>query len=98
MFVKLQAQPGKREELLAALQPLFDAVGAESGTLVYAAHVSDDEPDVVRFYELYESEDALALHGTSDAMRAAGPSLAPLLAGRPEMVKVRPVSTKGIGS
>jgi quinol monooxygenase YgiN len=50
----------------------------------------------VWFYELYRDGDALAAHGGSEAMKAMGPPLASLLAGRPELTFLTPVRAKGL--
>ena len=42
----------------------------EPRTLAYAVHALDGEPDVRIFYELYESEDALAEHEAQTTTRA----------------------------
>ena len=68
---KLTAQPGKRDELVAAFKPLLDAVGEEEGTLLYVLHVSHHDDDTIWFYEQYTDNDALAAHSTSPAMKAS---------------------------
>lgn len=95
-FVKLQAQPGKRDELVAAFEGLLTAVKEEAGTLLYALHTDDNDADVVWFYELYSDKAAQEAHSGSDAMKATFPKLAGLLAGRPEMNMATPVGGKGV--
>jgi quinol monooxygenase YgiN len=93
---KITAQPGKRDELVAAFQPLIEAVAAEEGTLLYVLHVSHHDDDTVWFYEQYTDNDALAAHSSSPAMKAIGPELAGLLAGRPEITLLTPMAGKGL--
>jgi quinol monooxygenase YgiN len=50
----------------------------------------------VWFYELYSDMDGLTAHGTSDAMKAIGPELTALMAGRPELTFLTPVRAKGL--
>jgi quinol monooxygenase YgiN len=95
-IVKLTAQAGKRDELASAFKVLLDAVESEAGTLTYILHSDNREDDVLWFYELYTDNDAFAAHGASETMKAVGPSLAPLLAGRPEMHIVTPIGGKGL--
>lgn len=95
-FVKLQATPGKRDELVAAFEGLLAAVQDEKGTLVYALHTDDTDADVVWFYELYPDKAAQELHAGSDAMKATFPKLAGLIAGRPEIKMATPVGGKGL--
>ena len=96
VLAKLTAQPGKRDEIIAAFEPMMKAVADEPGTELYAFHTANDDPDVVGFYELYSDGDALAKHGGSEAMKAAGGRLAGLVAGRPELIMLTPVSAKGL--
>ena len=96
LLAKITAKEGQRDALVAAFQDLFQAVEQESGTLVYAIHTAQDDPAVVWFYELYSDQDALKTHGASDAMKAAGPKLAPLMAGRRELIMLNPVTAKGV--
>ncbi|HTN80028.1 MAG TPA: putative quinol monooxygenase [Acidimicrobiales bacterium] len=95
-IAKLTAQSGKRDELVTAFKPLLDAVQSEEGTLVYILHKDNRDEDVLWFYEVYTDDAALSAHSTSDAMKSVGPALAPLLAGRPEMHLLSPVSSKGL--
>jgi quinol monooxygenase YgiN len=83
IFSRLQARPGTRAELAAAFDDLHAAVASEPGTLVFTMHAARDEPDVVLFYEVYESDDALAAHRESEAVRAVVGRLDGLLEGAP---------------
>jgi quinol monooxygenase YgiN len=96
LVARMTAAPGKREELVEAFGPLYDAVEQEQGTEVYALHLDAANEDVVWFYELYVDGNALGAHGTSEAMKALGPKLAPLLAGQPELTFLTPVRAKGL--
>jgi len=58
-------------------------------------HTDNGEEDVLWFYELCTDGDAMTAHSASDTFKALGPSLAPLLGGRPEMHLVTPVGGKG---
>src|SRR5580765_6924220 len=96
VLAKLKAQPGKRDELVAAMSPMLDAVKDEPGTEVYALHTDNGDADVIWFYELYVDSDALAAHSGSEAMKAAGGRLAGLVAGRPELFMLTPNAAKGL--
>lgn len=96
IIATLTAQPGRRDDLIEVIASMFDAVGQEDGTEVYALHTVDDEPDKVVFYELYADGDALKAHSRSDAMKAAGPAFAGVLAGAPEIVRISPERAKGL--
>jgi quinol monooxygenase YgiN len=96
IIAKMTAKEGQRDALVAALQPLLDAVKDEPGTEIYAMHTDTAVPEVVWFYELYTDQDAMIAHGTSDTMKAAGAQLAELLAGRPELNFLAPEAAKGL--
>jgi quinol monooxygenase YgiN len=96
LLAKMTAAAGKRDELVEAFGPLYDAVAGEEGTEVYALHLDAADADVVWFYELYRDSDALAAHGTSEAMKALGPQLATLLAAKPELIFLTPARAKGL--
>jgi quinol monooxygenase YgiN len=76
---------------------MFTHVNAnEPGTLIYALHTDDKDPNVAYFYELYSDKDALVSHGGSDTMKTVGRGLKDLLAGRLEVTMMTPVAAKGI--
>ena len=41
IIAKITAQPGRRDELVAALQAMVDAVAEEPGTVQYVLHTDD---------------------------------------------------------
>jgi quinol monooxygenase YgiN len=97
VIAKLTCQDGKRAEAIKAFGQMFDHVRSnESGTLVYALHEDAGDPNVLYFYELYEDDDAFKTHGASDTMKTVGRSLRDYMAGRPELIMLRPVQAKGI--
>ena len=96
VWVKLELQPGKRDEAVAIIQEALQAVQAEDGTLLYLLHVDDKDENALYFYEMYTDGDALTAHGTSDWFKVFGPKLGPVLAGRPEMQMLTPVGGKGL--
>ena len=97
ILAKLTAQDGKRDELVAAFGRMLDHVrDNEAGTEVYVLHTDDVEPNVVWFYEMYTDDAALGAHSTSDTMKSVGKELGGLLAGRPVITRLTPVSGKGL--
>jgi quinol monooxygenase YgiN len=96
VFARIPAQPGKRDELVKALQAAIDNANTEEGTLTYILHIDEKEPDTVFFYELYTDQDALTAHGTSDRFKEIGKSLRDLAGGRPELQFLTPVIGKGL--
>jgi quinol monooxygenase YgiN len=94
---KLTAAEGKGEELKAVITDLVEAVrSGEAGTLIYAAAQDSGNPDEFWFYELYESSDAAAAHSSGSALADAGGRMRGLLAGRPEVHLLTPLSAKGL--
>jgi quinol monooxygenase YgiN len=85
MIVKLPAAEGKTDELLAAVEKLVAATEDEPGTLHYAVHTEESDPNLVWFYELYADKDALDAHSGSTAMAEAMTAFGGLLGGAPEM-------------
>lgn len=96
IIAKISAQPGRRDELIAALQALVDHVDSEAGTLVYVMHKDLGDEDVVWFYEHYASQDALDAHVGSEVMKAVGTGLRGIAAGRPELTMLEVVGGKGL--
>jgi quinol monooxygenase YgiN len=85
IFTRLTAKPGRRDELLAALETLGVATRAEPGADTFVVHAARDEPDVVLGYEVFVDEDALAMHRASEPVATIGPRLTELLAVAPEI-------------
>ena len=96
VIAKIPALPGKRDELIVALQAALDNAEGEADTLKYILHEDAADADVVWFYEMYTDQDALIAHGTSDAFKAIGMGMRDLAAGRPELTFLKPIGGKGI--
>lgn len=95
VIARIQAQEGKRDELVAAFREYFPQVESEDGTAVYAISTDTSDETSVWVYELYADGDALQAHGGSDAFKAFGATLGGLLAGAPELHICTPVQAKG---
>lgn len=96
LIAKLTAADGRSADLESALAGVVAAAADEDGLEVYSAHSSNDEPGVFYFFELYRDGDALAVHGKSDAMKAAMAAIGACLGGRPEITMMTPVVAKGL--
>lgn len=82
----LRSKPDKAEEFERVFTLLAAQVRAnESGNVTYQLSRSRTEPNTYKVLEVYRDEEALEAHRASDHFRAAGPSLGPLLDGRPEI-------------
>ena len=97
MFVKLTTKPGRRADLLAALDNMLLAVNEEEGTEIYAFNLDAADENVLWLYEQYTDEAALAAHSSSEAMMALLTEAGDLLGDAPLMVATTPVGGKGIG-
>ena len=97
LLAKLNAQPGKRNDLLAVIADIgMSNAAGEPGTEVYAAHKDQNDADVVWFYELYADQSALESHGGSEEMKVFGRAMRDYMAGRPELIFLEPVVAKGV--
>ncbi len=97
VIAKITAVEGKRDELIAAMAPMMEHVEAnEPDTLKYILNEDTGDADVLWMYEEYTSQEALAAHGQSEAMKNLGMALRPLGAGRPEITVLNPVTGKGL--
>ncbi len=96
VLAKLTAAEGKRDELVAVLSAQVGLVNDETGTEIYALHTSATDEVTVWFYELYTDKAALDAHSTSENMKALGPKLKGLTAGRAEIIPLTPVVGKGL--
>ena len=95
MFVKLTSQPGRRADMIAALEKMLPTVADEEGTLIYSINTDDTDEDVVWMFELYTGAEAVAAHSGSAAMATLFGDLGGLLGDGPLLVATTPVSGKG---
>ena len=85
IFTRLLAKPGRRDELLAALDELAESTRAEPGNEQFVCHAARDEPDVVLGYERFVDQQAIEAHRATDAVRLARERLDDLLSAPPEI-------------
>jgi len=79
--------PEQREEALERASELVDASREESGVIEYDAATDLQEPNLLRFTEVYEDEAAVGAHLESDHFEAFEAKLPDLLAGEPEVMQ-----------
>jgi quinol monooxygenase YgiN len=96
LIAKLTAAEGKADELDAALRSVVEAADEEDGLEVYSVHADTEDPNVFYFFELYQDQAALDVHGRGDRMKPAMKALGSMLAGRPEVTMLNPVAAKGL--
>lgn len=90
VIATIKVKEDKIEEAKGFLTRLAaDTLAKESGTLVYQPHQRKDDPTTFVFYEKYENDEALAIHGKN--LGAVAGEFGALLAGAPEIVHLEEV-------
>jgi quinol monooxygenase YgiN len=67
---EIRMQSGTRDQFLEAVRPMVAASILEEGCRTYAFTPDPDDDDLIRLYELWDDEDAIAGHVASDHMAA----------------------------
>ena len=67
---EFRMQPGTRHRFFEAVAPMVEATLTEPGCRAYAFTPDPDDDDLVRLWELWNDEDALAGHFSSEHMAA----------------------------
>ena len=93
---RVTVREGEAEEYLAALARLPEQAEKEPGTLLYAVHRSNEDPNVFWTTEVYADDAAFAVHSSSDVHAAANPALTELIAAA-DVVMGETVMAKGLG-
>ena len=93
--VTITTRPGARDDVLALLRELVDAAAGEPGTLLYAFHTIDGEPDTIVSYELFGDDDALAAHQAAPVVARVAAQLRDLVV-RTDVRRGAPVVGKGL--
>lgn len=96
IIAKLTANAGQRAELAEAVQSGLAGALGEAGTEYYILHEDATDENVLWMYELYTDQAALAVHGSSDALKAMGMASRPFAAARPEIIFLKPLAGKGL--
>lgn len=83
-----------KEDKIEEARTLFRDLAAgilanEPGTLKYVVHQRTDKPTAFVFYEKYESDEALKIHGKN--LAAHGAKFAGVMAGPPEILHIEEV-------
>tara|TARA_Y100001970_G_C14155657_1_gene815384 strand:- start:998 stop:1309 length:312 start_codon:yes stop_codon:yes gene_type:complete len=96
LIAKLHTNPDQSDEVEAALENTCKAAAEEAGLEIYSAHKDSAEEGVYWFFEIYESDEALGVHGQGDGMKAAMAALGALLTTAPTINIASPVAAKGL--
>lgn len=87
LHAKFPIDPAHREEALDLIEDLVEQSQAEEGMIDYQATTEVGDPNVVRFFEQYESEAAYEAHSESEHLAEFQTALPDLLAGEPEVIR-----------
>ena len=79
-FILLEIRPERRAEFMELLEANRQHTKKESGTREWTLHTVRDQPDSVAMYEVYEDEEAAAIHDNEN------PALATILERLPEFM------------
>lgn len=83
VFATLIAQPGKADDVRAALTALVTATRAEPGNVQYLLHEDPKSTGSFHVFEIYKDEAATDAHMKSPHLAAAFKAVGHLLAGAP---------------
>jgi len=82
----LKVAEGKNSEFESVFRGLASQVKAnEPGNKLYQVCKSKSDSQTYVVMEIYADQAALEAHGKSDHFKAAGPKIAPTMAGRPDI-------------
>jgi quinol monooxygenase YgiN len=97
LIVKITCAAGKRDEVAAAMDNMFDHVEDEAGTILYILHDDAGDPDVLWMYEAYADQEGFQAHSASPAMMELFGTLGgDLMGAPPELIMVTPRRAKGL--
>jgi len=86
VIATLKIQAGKTDEFEAFFTELAKQIRAnEPGNVAYQLTKSRTEPGTYKVLEIYKDQEALTHHGGTAYFKAAGPTFATMLGGRPEI-------------
>lgn len=85
-LVRLPVADGRRDELVAVLEPVRRMAEEDPGTETWTIHVDRDRPNRVFIYERYRDQAAADAHDESPVLKTALESTRGLLAGPPEVI------------
>ncbi|AHK36129.1 hypothetical protein OPAG_06914 [Rhodococcus opacus PD630] len=96
LTVKFVALPGKRDAIVATLDPdMIKQVHKEDETLLYSINLDADDENVIWFWMLFSDEEAFHRHSSSEVDQRAVEIFQPLLQSY-ELHPMKAVGGKGI--
>jgi quinol monooxygenase YgiN len=77
VIIRVQAKPGKRDELVQLFRKLVSGVANEEGCVTYVVHTDNNDADSIWLYEVYSDTDAIAAHTAADWTREIAVQMLP---------------------
>lgn len=81
----LPLQPGKQDQARAAIGPMVAGALASGGCTACAYSFDVLDPDLLHFYEEWDTVESMAAHGSSTHMATFGAAMQDFAAGGPTM-------------
>ena len=79
--------PDERDRVLDRIDELQEHTREEPGVIEYVASTDVEDPNLLRFTERYEDEEALGAHTQTDHFAEFAAMLPEILAGEPEIMQ-----------
>ncbi|MFO7777408.1 MAG: putative quinol monooxygenase [Nitriliruptoraceae bacterium] len=92
VIARLQAKPGRGDELLEALTPLVQETRKETGCVHYDLYRSPEDPTLFAFHETWASREHWEAHNASPHVSAFGARAGDLLDGAAQVDPLYPVA------
>jgi quinol monooxygenase YgiN len=93
---RIEAQPGRGEELAQLLLEAAEGLGSNPDCELYVVARAEDDPDAVWVTEVWASREAHAASLEDEAVKAAIARGRPLIAGFSDRVETLPLGGKGL--
>lgn len=85
----IPVDPDRREEALDVIRDLTERSRNEPGTVTYRAMTDVVDPNLIRFFELYEDQDAAEAQSATDSYEQFEAMLPELVDGEVETMQVK---------
>ena len=81
----LPLDPDHRDEALDLIRDMTEKCPNDEGTIEYQASTDVNDPNLVRFVERYEDEEAVETHRGTDHYEEFGKTIQDMMAGKPDI-------------
>lgn len=96
VHASMPIDPDSRDEALSLAADLAEASRGEEGVVDYRMTTDVEDPNVLRVFERYEDEAALAAHGETEHFQRFQAGIADLLGGVPEITRFEVESAEAV--